>query len=241
MTAAQQVNARPAVPTGRRVYAVGDIHGRRDLLDRLIAQIVDDAATRPGGKNVLVFLGDYVDRGPDSRGVLDRLAGPMPDGFETVFLKGNHEDMLLRFLAGPGPADMFLGNDGATTLLSYGCPLYGEMEFARLCMLDTLPNEHGWFLNGLRLMHVEGDYLFVHAGVRPGVDIGDQVEDDLLWIREEFLDWREPLPKMVVHGHSVTSRPEQRAYRIGLDTGAWSTGRLTCLVLEGAERRFLST
>lgn len=241
MTATQQNNANPAIPTGRRIYAIGDIHGRRDLLERLIALIVSDAATRPGNKNVLVFLGDYVDRGPDSRGVLDLLCGPMPDDFETVFLEGNHEYMMLRFLADHRAARVFLDNGGAATLVSYGCAPDKNTKLSHQCMLDAVDDKHIWFLNGLKLMHLEGDYLFVHAGVNPGIDIDKQEKADLLWIREKFLDWQGPLSQMVVHGHSVTSKPEQLSHRIGIDTGAWRSGRLTCLVLEGAERRFLST
>ncbi|MHA1597301.1 MAG: metallophosphoesterase family protein [Alphaproteobacteria bacterium] len=233
MTDTQHNKAPPTVPEGRRVYAIGDIHGRRDLLDELLARITDDAKARGGAENILVFLGDYVDRGPDARGVLDRLTGPMPDGFDAVFIKGNHEDMMLRFLAGRDPSGTFLANGGTATLASYDATA-DDPAF-------TLPDEHLYFLNELKLSHVVGDYLFVHAGIRPGVGIDDQSEVDLMWIRDEFFLSDETFEKCVVHGHSVTFEPEVRANRIGIDTGAWRSGILTCLVLEAAERRFLSS
>ncbi|MBT3238435.1 MAG: serine/threonine protein phosphatase [Rhodospirillaceae bacterium] len=230
MTATQHNKPHPTVPDGRRIYAIGDIHGRLDLLIRLLGLITDDADRRPGPDNVLVFLGDYIDRGPDSRGVLNVLSGPMPDGFSGIFLKGNHEDMVLQFLDGADPSGMFLANGGDATLESFGTSAVG-----------TIPDEHLRFINGLQLSHVEGDYIFVHAGLRPGIKIEDQTETDMMWIRDRFTLSKMTFEKMVIHGHTINTKPQIRNNRIGIDTGAWKTGVLTCLVLEGEERRFLST
>jgi len=195
---------------------------------------------------VLAYLGDYVDRGHDSRGVIDLLLEDPPDGFERVFLKGNHEDMLLHFLAEPADGPLWLINGGRETLMSYGvrqAPGVGGIAFDTLRddFARALPPEHRDFLLRLVLTHREGDYLFVHAGIRPGVAVEAQDENDLIWIREDFLLSDRPHDQVVVHGHTPTMAPEQRANRIGIDTGAYATGRLTCLALEGTERRFLVT
>lgn len=236
----------PQVPPGTRVYAIGDIHGRADLLADLHRTILADAENAPE-RRVAIYLGDYVDRGLQSRLVLDTLlAEPLP-GFECIHLKGNHEAALLDFLTDIriGPGWMQFG--GAATLMSYGARRVmsdaPESVFAaaRKELAQGLPGDHLRFLESLPLRHEEGDYLFVHAGVRPGVPIARQTENDLLWIRNEFLDWREPFERIVVHGHTITEEPDVRVNRIGIDTGAFATGRLTCLVLQGSERRFLST
>lgn len=237
----------PSLPKGRRLYAIGDIHGRLDLLAELLGLIERDLAARPNADNGLVYLGDYVDRGPDSRAVLDRLCGPPPAGLEPVFLKGNHEAMLLRFVECGQGGFNWLYNGGAATLLSYGLELpataHGDAALASLQapFAASLPAAHRAFLAGLRLWHREGDYLFVHAGIRPNVTLAEQSVEDLLWIREEFLEHDGPLEQVVVHGHTVARKAEIRRHRIGIDTGAYHTGRLTCLVLEGVERRFLAT
>ena len=236
----------PSVPPGTRVYAVGDVHGELAALTRLVGRIREDAAGAAADRRVLVFLGDYVDRGLDSRRVIDfLLARPAPD-FESVFLKGNHDAWLLAFLddAGAGPAWLEAG--GQATVLSYGVALppgprdAGFFETLREALGRVLPPGHRAFLEGLALTHVEGDYAFVHAGVRPGIALEAQREQDLLWIRDEFIHDRSDHGRIVVHGHSVTERPEVRRNRIGIDTGAYATGRLTCLVLEGTSRRFLA-
>ena len=237
---------KPSVGAGAVVYAVGDVHGRADLLDRLLARVREDAATRPERRKVLVFLGDYVDRGPDSRRVIDLLAAEDPYGPERVFLKGNHEDAMLGFLAAPETGIQWLGFGGAATLRSYGVDpsaahIDGDLDRLRRELARALPRSHRRFLDRLALCHEEGDYLFVHAGVRPGIPLDRQDPDDLIWIRGAFLESREDFGKTVVHGHSIAPRPELRANRIGIDTGAFATGVLTCLVLRGARRAFIQT
>lgn len=230
------------------VYAIGDVHGRADLLHRMHDAIQADAARVVARRRVVVYLGDYVDRGPDSAGVVDLLLdAPLP-GFAAIPLKGNHEDFLLRFHDEGALGPCWMINGAAATLLSYSVDATewsagGEADFAAIrdAFRRALPRRHLAFYRGLRLHHREGDYLFVHAGVRPGVPLERQREADLLWIRHEFLDSAAPLPWIVVHGHTISAAPEIRTHRIGIDTGAYRSGRLTCLVLEGDRRRFIST
>ena len=234
------------VPAGSRIYAIGDIHGRADLVERMRGVIVEDADRHPVERKVVVYLGDYVDRGPDSRGVVDLLAREPLLGFESVFLKGNHEDSLLQFLDDPGIAPAWMAYGGAATLYSYGVrpPDIRKAEditAAREAFTRALPGEHLAFLEALELVHIEGDYAFVHAGFREGIPIEFQNPEDLMWIRNEFLESDADFGKIAVHGHTITDRPEIRPNRIGIDTGAFATGMLTCLVLEGTERRFLAT
>jgi serine/threonine protein phosphatase 1 len=238
-----------SVPAGVRVYAVGDIHGSAHLLEALLERITADAAApdHPApARKLLVFLGDYVDRGLESPRVIDMLLAGPPPGFEQVCLMGNHEEAMFGFLEDIKIGPMWLRNGGGETLLSYGVTLPSmvgaeRLEAARLMLRERLPASHLAFLKGLALFHVEGDYLFVHAGVRPKVALADQHRNDLLWIRDEFLSSRADLGHVVVHGHTIAAAPEVRPNRIGIDTGAYATGILTCLVLEGAERRFLQT
>ena len=237
----------PRAPAGSRIYAIGDIHGRSDLLADLRARILADAAGAGAARLVAVYIGDYVDRGMDSRGVIDMLLDAPLRGFESVHLIGNHEDMLLQFLDDSGAGPLWLGNGGGETLISYGvagAPMSrgeGELERMRLELRKVFPVRHAVFLKHLAHSHVEGDYLFVHAGVRPGLAADRQSPDDMMWIRGEFLDSRADHGKIVVHGHSISGEPEIRRNRIGIDTGAFATGRLTCLVLDGEEQRFLTT
>ncbi len=243
--------AAPRVPEGRRVYAIGDIHGRADLLDQLLAAIAADVVRHPGpGRLTLVFLGDYVDRGPESRGVVGRLlAGPPAGhplaGSEWVALRGNHEETVLRFLDDPGEGPGWFRNGGLETVRSYAggiAPGDEDRPAALRALLGrTLPEDHRRFLARMPLSYTEGDYLFVHAGLRPGVAIAEQDPDDLLWIRDAFIGSDESFGKMVVHGHTIAETPEVRPNRIGIDTGAYRTGRLTALVLEGTGLRFLAT
>jgi serine/threonine protein phosphatase 1 len=239
--------AAARVPDDTLVYAIGDIHGRADLLDELHANIVADAATRSARRRVLVWLGDYVDRGPDSRGVIDRLLAP-PAGFETVALLGNHEDFLLEFLDDPSVGPHWMMNGGVQTLESYDIALMDSCYFRSdrwdalsQALRDALPAPHRRFLERLQPTHREGDYLFVHAGIRPGLPLGDQGQYDLLWIRGEFLFSEADHGAVVVHGHTISDEPQIRPNRIGIDTGAFHSGRLTALALEGRQRRFLQT
>ncbi len=237
----------PSLPSGELLYAVGDIHGRPDLLDDLLRQIEDDAKTSQVGRKTLVFLGDYVDRGPDSCGVVERLIAGLPQGFAAHFLKGNHEAILLGFLDDPATLDLWLMNGGAATMASYGVDIEGLDRLSapparwRDAFAASLPATHLQFFQDLELSLAVGDYLFVHAGIRPGLPLDEQVEADLVWIRGPFLEWPEPFGKMVVHGHTPGRVPVTRANRIGIDTGACFTHRLTALRLEGDRQVFLQT
>jgi serine/threonine protein phosphatase 1 len=234
----------PRIPDGQRVYAVGDVHGRADLLAALQDQIRADAAERPAARQTIVYLGDYLDRGPQSPVVLDRLIDAPLAGFASIHLLGNHEDIMLRFHDGDvAVASSWLQYGGRQTLASYGidCDRLPSLAVLRQRMTHGVPVRHFDFLRGLELKHRIGDYLFVHAGIRPGIGLDRQLRDDLLWIREPFLDSTADHGAVIVHGHSIATEPEVRPSRIGIDTGAFATGRLTALVLEGAERRFLHT
>ena len=236
------MTAAPRVPDHLRVYAVGDIHGRADLLRILLDMIQEDAARAPAGpQRRIVFLGDYVDRGPDSKGVIDTLLAKAPAGFSACHLSGNHEDMLLTFLDRPESGSHWLWNGGNETLRSYGVDTESDLPALRDRFRAALPTPHYDFLRTLRMHEVIGDYAFVHAGVRPGVAIADQDPADLLWIRDEFLTSDAEFGKVVVHGHTPTRQPVLAANRIGLDTGAFSSGHLSAVVLSGATRRILST
>ena len=237
-----------SVPTGTAVYAIGDIHGRSDLLAELHAAIAADADRRGATRRVIVHLGDYVDRGPDSAGVIYRLMDGIPAGFESIALLGNHERMMLDFLEDASLGPLWLRNGGDATMASYGVAYdaRGSMDLQRLRGLQgelrfRLPERHLAFLRDLRLLHVEGDYAFVHAGIRPGVALEAQEEMDLLWVRGLFLRSEHDHEKMIVHGHTIVPDPEILPNRIGIDTGAWYTGRLTSLALEGSRRHLLAT
>ena len=234
-------------PRGVRVYAVGDIHGRADLLDQLLRQIGRDAASGADLVKYLVFLGDYVDRGPDSAMVIERLSGALLPGFGAIHLRGNHEAAMLGFIENPQAGPGWLAYGGRATLDSYGVAAPAEdappehVAEARQRFAAALPAHHRTFLAGLRSHIAIGDYLFVHAGIRPGLPLHRQRDEDLLWIRREFLTSHLDHGKVVVHGHTITEQPEVRSNRIGIDTGAYASNRLTALVLEGGERRFLCT
>ncbi|HYM01590.1 MAG TPA: metallophosphoesterase family protein [Stellaceae bacterium] len=237
----------PRVQAGTRLYAIGDIHGRADLLKALHSLICEDAGRHHATRNVVVYLGDYVDRGPQSRDVVDLLLDePLPN-FEAVHLKGNHEDSMLRFLAKPSVGPAWISYGGAATLISYDVSppettaSPAELARAQAELARRLPERHRKFLGSLPLTHTEGDYFFVHAGVRPGVAIDQQAEQDLLWIRSEFLSSDKDFGKVVVHGHSITERPDVQRNRIGIDTGAFASDTLTCLVLEDTDCSFLQT
>jgi serine/threonine protein phosphatase 1 len=233
----QFVSAPASLPPGRRVYAIGDVHGCDERLAALHAEIAEDVACRPCDGAVLVHIGDYVDRGPDSRGVVARLAGgdPVP-GVATVNLMGNHEQTMLDALAGEGAAMTdWMYNGGGAALRSWG----GDPDAARETWARAVPAGHLAFLRGLALMHREGGYLFVHAGVRPRVALEDQSRQDLLSIRQAFLYSEVDFGAVVVHGHTPKSDPVVRGNRIGIDTGAVYGGRLTCAVLEADRVAFL--
>ena len=231
---------------GTRLYVIGDIHGRADLLDQMVEKIAADMQQYPGGKCLTITLGDYVDRGPDSRGVLDRLArNPFPTFY--VALKGNHELLFETFLQDPSVGNHWRGLGGLETIYSYGVPVSALMtgqgfEDACAALRTAIPNEHVRFLSSLRTSLTIGNFFLCHAGVRPGIPLERQNVDDLLWIRDEFLTSTVNFGKIVIHGHSPNESPEVRSNRINIDTGAFATGRLTCVVIENERvARFLST
>jgi serine/threonine protein phosphatase 1 len=239
---------QPALPEGLLLYAVGDIHGRLDLLRSLLQQIEADAcAHAEARRRTLIFLGDYVDRGPDSRGVVADLIQSPPKDFEVHFLKGNHEAILLDFLEDAWHLEHWLVNGGQATMESYGVDTQSLAQRGahpdtwRRDFAEALPESHLHFFRSLKLSVTFGDYLFVHAGVRPGVPLAGQSEADLVWIRGPFLDHAGPFGKIVVHGHTPVQLPVIRPNRIGIDTGAVFSDRLTALRLQGGAREFLHT
>jgi serine/threonine protein phosphatase 1 len=233
----QNERAAARLPDGLRIYAIGDIHGRADLLAALLRQIDVDCTLYPSSRPIMVFIGDYIDRGPASREVLDLLL-ECERTKEAVFLKGNHETFVQRFLSEPAVLDEWRLCGGLETLVSYGLkpPISpGVPEQTQLAkeLAKAIPRRHLEFLESLNLTFSCGDFLFVHAGIRPGVPIRKQSEADLLWIREEFLSSEQRFEKFVVHGHTPVRTPDIRSNRINIDTGAFATGRLTCIVIEG--------
>ena len=236
---------QPFLPAGRRVYCIGDIHGRLDLLQELHRAVAVDAAGYAGEKT-LIYLGDYIDRGDHSKEVIDLLLEQPIQGFETVHLLGNHEKTLLDFLRYPREVMHWLTYGGRNTLQSYGVPLWREvtpqyMDEVRDELEAKLPPAHLDFYQGLGLFHVAGTYGFVHAGIRPGIPLRAQRDEDLLWIREDFTESREMHELIIVHGHTIRPEVELLPNRIGIDTGAFITGVLSCLVLEGSQQRLLQT
>lgn len=232
-----------SLPDNLRLYAVGDIHGCSDLLDKLFAGIETIERQRPSATSHMVFLGDYVDRGRDSFGVVERLLHGLPAGMEADFLMGNHERMMLDGLSSEQALELWLANGGGTMIESYaaaarrnGVPLHRWEALS-----DMLPPEHLQFFEDLQTSVQYGDYMFVHAGVRPGVPLDQQAAHDLLWIRKPFLEFDGSFGKTIVHGHTPVSAPQVHANRIAIDTGAVFTGRLTALVLEGDRHEFLTT
>lgn len=233
-------------PENTRLYAIGDVHGCMTRLNALLSLVREDFASAPEENCTVVLVGDYVDRGPDSAELIDYLLDPDLDELGTVFLKGNHEEFMLRFLEGDLDAGtVWIANGGAETLLSYGIAVQSswpdETELAELQkkFANKTPGTHRSFLNALSLSYVAGDYAFVHAGIRPGVKLAEQSEKDLLWIRDEFLSYSRPHEYVIVHGHTPVRKPENMQNRINVDTGAVYGGPLTAVVLAGKERRFL--
>jgi len=240
----------PAKVDGQLVYAIGDIHGRYDLLKEMLASIVEDAAERANGRlPILVLCGDYVDRGPDSARVLTAIDWIRRDGrFVLRSIKGNHEAAFLAFLKDPLEGEPWLKFGGDATLLSYGVTPpadFGDAEElvrARDDLLESMPAAHLRVLQGLELMAIVGDYAFVHAGIRPSVPLSRQKAEDLLWIRGPFLDHVDRFEKRIVHGHSwIEAAPEIYDNRIGLDTGAFATGILTAIRIEDNEVQVFQT
>lgn len=236
----------PAGARGYRAYAVGDIHGRVDLLEHLLAKIHADLQQRPARKTMLVFVGDLIDRGPSSAQVVERLRCYRRDGVEPVFLLGNHEEILLRIVNGDSSVvDSWLQFGGLQCLQSYGVTLArlrgrSADEVVQI-VRSVVPKEHVEFLESFVDSLRFGDYLFVHAGIRPGIEIDLQSQSDLRWIREPFLYDETDHGFVVVHGHTITDEVDERPNRIGIDTGAYRSGLLTALAIEGSERWLLDT
>lgn len=236
---------RPSLPAGVRIYAVGDIHGRLDLLEKLLARINTDITLRPTAKPAYVFLGDYIDRGPSSRETIDRLIEHGAT-HESVFLKGNHELIAIKCLSDRSLFNQWLRLGGMETLVSYGVPpeilANGEQIVeVQATFHDALPKTHLRFFRDLQRSFVCGDFFFAHAGVNPKVELSRQKESDLLWIRGEFLSSNDDFGKIIVHGHTPTREIEVRPNRINIDTGAFATGRLTCLAIEGESLSVIDT
>lgn len=235
---------RAFVPDGQRVYAIGDIHGRFDLLTKMNSLISEDLASYPIDDSVEVYLGDYTDRGADSRAVLEHLSSAPSVCSRRICLKGNHDEIFLRFLHDAAVLSDWRGLGGLETLFSYGIqpPMTRDDASSEHChklFVDAVPPRHVQFLQQLPLTTEIGSYFFVHAGLRPDLPKDMQDDSDLLWIREPFLSSRRDHGCIVVHGHTPREDYESLDNRINVDTGAYLSGRLTCVVLEGEDRRFL--
>lgn len=235
--------AAPEVAPNHRIYAVGDVHGRADLLLQLHELIRSDAQSNGRGRRkTIVYLGDYLDRGLNSKSVIDILEAEPLEKFDHIFLCGNHEDMMLACRDDAGLWPRWLRIGGTATLLSYGIAAKEvDSELTRQEFFDRIPQAHLRFFANLQISFRSGDYLFVHAGIRPRVPLERQDPHDMMWIREEFLRHKGPLGVVVVHGHSITLKPEFLSERIGIDTGAYATNVLSCVVLDGSSRAILST
>lgn len=236
----------PSGARGHRAYVVGDIHGRLDLLDQLLAQIDADLKARPARKSLLVFVGDLIDRGPQSAQVIERLRTYRHYGIRTIFLLGNHEEVLLRILRGDRSLiASWLRFGGIQCLKSYGVDVTAFSSLDEPAILAIIraavPRKHVEFLQSFLDTCRFGDYLFVHAGIRPGVELERQTQTDLRWIRDPFLFDETDHGFTVVHGHTISTEVEERTNRIGIDTGAYRTGVLTALVIDENERRFIDT
>lgn len=235
------------VPDGMRVYAIGDIHGRDDLLTDLLAKIDADDQTRGPAETLLVFLGDLMDRGPGSAAVIETAMALKASGKNVRFLMGNHEEVFVSACRKRDPkvTRFFLRIGGEETVLSYPISrseyLTLDMEQLTERLATLVPETHIAFIESFEDQIVIGDYAFVHAGIRPGVALAEQKPSDMRWIREEFVDQRGDLEKVVVYGHTIYDEVEERGSRIGIDTGAYSSGKLTALGLEGSERWYLQT
>jgi len=230
---------KPSLPHGVRLYVFGDLHGRSDLLAAMFKVVDADLRSLGNRRRVIhVFLGDYIDRGPDSAGTIDLLLR-RSQSHETVFLKGNHEDLLLRALIDPTYISDWKKLGGTATLTSYGMPRDDALSpsrpgIAQSFLNRAIPPQHKRFMQRLFPFFQWGDFFFVHAGIRPGVPLAQQREHDLLWIRHEFLASDEQFEKYIVHGHTPVAKPDIRHNRVNIDTGAYATGNLTLMSIQGS-------
>ncbi len=235
------------VPAGWQVYAVGDIHGRADLLKKLHSLILEKSKAAPKKKKLVVYLGDYLDRGAHVRETIDELlSDPLP-GFRYKHLMGNHEQFLLKFLDDPSIIRIWKDLGGDATLMSYGVDVSGTAFFdgqdeeIRRQLLNSMPRGHIEFIKNLEPFFRFGDYLFIHAGIRPGKALEDQKPEDIHWIRDDFLSSKQDHGVRIIHGHTITERVEEFPNRIGIDTGAFFTGVLSCAVLEDDQASIIHT
>lgn len=239
-------NRLPEGARNYRAYVIGDVHGKLDLLNELLGKIHRDLERLPAKRAILVFVGDLIDRGPDSAGVIELLRTYRRPGVKTIFLLGNHEEVMLRILDGDAShISQWLKFGGAQCLASYGIDPAGLAAMsdaeAVAAIRSAVPGEHSRFLHGFADSFRFGDYLIVHAGIRPGIDLEQQLQSDLRWIREPFLGDRRDHGFVVIHGHTITEGIDERPNRIGIDTGAYATGVLSALALHGADRWVLDT
>jgi serine/threonine protein phosphatase 1 len=234
-----------SAPPDTRLYAIGDVHGRDDLLGAMHERVAADLAAWPVAEHAIIHMGDYIDRGSFSAQAIGRLAHMQRERRNIVCLMGNHEELLENFMKSPATsAAVFLQNGGVETLASYGIVTRADVSADEALAIRDLfdkarPAEHGDFLASLSLQVSFGDYFFCHAGIRPGVPLDQQVRRDLIWIRGLFHSDEHDHGKVIIHAHSPVDTPEVRPNRINIDTGAYFSGRLTCLVLEGTDYRFL--
>ncbi|RCS24633.1 serine/threonine protein phosphatase [Phyllobacterium salinisoli] len=234
-----------AGPEGLRLYAIGDVHGRADLLASLHGMIRADLTENPAHDWRIVHLGDYVDRGPNSKNVLDFLIDAQEKDGRNLVLAGNHDVSFLDFLALAEPDGVFARNGGRETALSYGAEIDFDnpvsVDRGYVALVDAVPQAHVEFIKHLPRAATFGDFFFCHAGIRPGVPLDRQDPEDLIWIRREFLDWTEPFEKVVIHGHTPLKEIDVRINRVNVDTFAWHSGRLSAIVIDGAAKRFIQT
>jgi serine/threonine protein phosphatase 1 len=234
------------VPAGQRLYAIGDVHGRLDLLNALLGAILADDELRGPAQSRIIFLGDLIDRGPHSAQVVDRAIEVAAGPNDCQFLLGNHEEVFLQALSGDLKAlAFFVRIGGRETILSYGISeeAYRDADYPGLhaMLTERVPTSHIEFLRRFEDLIVVGDFAFVHAGVKPGQALTDQRVSDLRWIRREFLEYGDGFEKIIVHGHTISEEVEVRQHRIGLDTGAYASGKLTAMGFEAGDRWVLDT
>lgn len=236
----------PSIPEGTRLYCIGDIHGRHDLLIQISERIQQDLDSFHG-RSIIVYLGDFIDRGSNTKEVVETLIKSSREGIEYVYLRGNHEQSLLDFLQDASVGKSWLTFGGSATLASYGVHFPKlptrpeELLFIQRELRKQIPLSHLEFFNKTTYCYEIGSYFFAHAGIRPGYPLSRQRPEDILWIREEFLSSKKRFEKVVVHGHTIVNEPEILSNRIGIDTGAYATGILTCLILEGNQQRLMQT